>query len=201
MKSQSSHGEIESSEFRRGGRRSTAESSSKRLGRRRGFPLKLGRNLPLWWPLHGGPLHGRSSRRATGRSCGNRSRGNGGGRSRRAGTRPGSSLTRLRNAHRCRSRGNVAAGHRCRWRGGLGPLGTSGQSTDSHGQGRCGHRTPQTTHVHRTRSSRRSIRRIGQGVRLKPRRAATHACRRHELAAGPAKGPAATRERISRSRC
>jgi len=35
---------------------------SERLGRRRSVSLELGRNLPLRWPLHGGPLHGRSSR-------------------------------------------------------------------------------------------------------------------------------------------
>jgi hypothetical protein len=45
---------------------------SERLGRRRSVSLKLGRNLPLRWPLHGGPLDRRSNR--------GRSRGNGRGR-------------------------------------------------------------------------------------------------------------------------
>ena len=122
---------------------------SKRFGRRRGVPLKLGRHFPLRWPLHRGPLDRRSGR-------GGRSRGRGSGSRQRAGTRPGSDLARLRNARRCRSSGSVADGRdwgRRRGRGGLGPFGASGKPTDGHGQGRRGHRTPQTTHVHRKRSS------------------------------------------------
>ena len=130
---------------------------SKRLGRRRGVALELGRNLPLRWPLHRGPLHrGPLGRRSSHRGGRNRNRWS--GSRRRAGTRPGSDLARLWNAPGRRSGGSLTSRRdrgRRRCRGGLGPFGASGKPTDGHSQGRCGHRTPQTTHGHRTRSSRK----------------------------------------------
>ena len=164
-----------------------------RLCRRRGVALELGRNFSLRWPLHRGPLDRRGSRRGSHRRGRKRSRWSGG--CRRAGTRPRCHLARLRNAPGRRSGGSLTSRRdrgRRRQRGRFGPFGASGKPTD--GQGRCGHRTPQTTHVHQTRSSRTSIRRIGHGMRLKPGRAATHTCRRCGPTAGPAEGPAVTRE-------
>ena len=119
-----------------------------RLCRWRGVALELGRNLPLRWPLHRGPLDRRSSHR------GGRNRNRWSGSRRRVGTRPGSDLARLRNAPGRRSGGSLTSSRdrgRRRGRGGLGPFGASGKPTD--GQGRRDRRTPQTTHVHRTRSS------------------------------------------------
>lgn len=168
---------------------------SERLGRRRGVALELGRNFPLRRPLHRGPLdRGPLARRKS--RCGrNRNRWSGGRR--RAGTGPRCDLAWLRNAPSRRSGGSLTSKRdrgRRRGRGGLGPFGTSGKPTDGHGQGRCRHRTPQTTHEHRTRSSTRSIRRIGHDMRLNPGLAATHTIRRHWPTAGPAWGPAATGE-------
>lgn len=173
--------------------RQARSSCSERLRRRRSVPLKLGRNFSLRWPLDGRPLDA-GSRRGGSRGSSSRSRGSGSRRSRRTGTRSRSRFARLRNATSCRCGRSVTARNcgRRRRRSGLGPLRTPAEPTDRHGQGRGGHRTPQTSHVHRTRSSRRSIRRIVRDVRLKPGRAATHTDRRRGSAAGPAEGPAAT---------
>ena len=101
-----------------------------RLCRWRGVALELGRNLPLRWPLHRGPLDRRSSHR------GGRNRNRWSGSRRRAGTRPGSDLARLRNAPGRRSGGSLTSSRnrgRRRGRGGLGPFGASGKPTDGHG--------------------------------------------------------------------